>query len=58
MQANKYEDLLVMLLLLDEVELRSRELAECFPDLRPMADAISEAADLWDLMVTVEETES
>ena len=59
MQANKYEDLVVLLLLLDQVELRARELAEWFPDLHLMADAISEAADIWDLMTTVEEeTES
>jgi hypothetical protein len=59
MQANKYEDLVVLLLLLDQVELRARELAEWFPELHPMADAISEAADIWDLMTTVEEeTES
>jgi hypothetical protein len=58
MQAKKYEDLLVLLILLDEVELRARDLAEWFPELHAMAEAISDAADLWDLSITVEETES
>jgi hypothetical protein len=34
MQATKYGDLVVVLILLDEVELRSKELAEQFPELR------------------------
>jgi hypothetical protein len=58
MQATKYGDLVVLLILLDEVELRSRELAERFPELRAMTKAVSDAADLCDLAVTVEETEN
>jgi hypothetical protein len=34
MEATKYGDLVVLLILLDEVQLRSRELAEWFPELR------------------------
>ena len=58
MQATKYKDLVVLLILLDEVESRSRELAERYPELRAMAEAISDAADLCDLAMTLEETES
>jgi hypothetical protein len=58
MQATKYGDLIVLLILLDEVQLRSRELAERFPELRAMTEAVSDAADLCDLAVTVEETEN
>jgi hypothetical protein len=58
MQATKYGDLVVLLILLDEVQLRSRELAERFPELRAMTEAVSDAADLCDLAVTVEETEN
>ena len=58
MQATKYRDLLVLLILLDEVESRSRELAERFPELRTVAEATSNAAGLCDLAVTVEEIES
>ena len=58
MQATKYEDLVVLLILLDEVELRSRELAEGFPELSAMAETISDAADLCDLAMTLEETEN
>jgi hypothetical protein len=58
MQATKYRDLVVLLILLDEVELRSRELAERFPELQAMAEATSHAADLCDLATTVEEAES
>ena len=57
MQATKYGDLVVLLILLDEVELRSRELAEQFPALRAMTEAVSDAADLCDLAMTLEETE-
>jgi hypothetical protein len=58
MQEAKYRDLVVLLILLDEVELRSRELAERFPELRAMTLAVSDAADLCDLAMTVEETEN
>jgi hypothetical protein len=58
MQATKYGDLVVLLILLDEVELRSKKLAERFPELRAMTKAVSDAADLCDLAVTVEETEN
>ena len=58
MQATKYKDLVVLLILLDEVELRSRELAERFPELRGLAEAISDATGLCDLAMTVEEIES
>ena len=58
MQATKYKDLVVLLILLDEVESRSREVAERFPELRGLAEAISDAADLCDLAMTVEEIES
>ena len=58
MQATKYRDLVVLLILLDQVEVRSRELAEQFPELRAMAEAVSGAADLCELAMTLEETES
>ena len=58
MQATKYRDLVVLLILLDEVELRSRELAERFPELRGLAEAISDATGLCDFALTLEETES
>jgi hypothetical protein len=58
MHATKYRDLVVLLILLDEVESRSRELAERFPELRTVAEATSNAAGLCDLAVTVEEIES
>ena len=58
MQATKYGDLIVLLILLDEVQLRSRELAERFPELRAMTEAVSDAADLCDLAITLEETEN
>lgn len=58
MQATKYKDLVVLLILLDEVELRSRELAERYPELRATAVAISDATDLCDLAMTLEETEN
>ena len=58
MQATKYGDLIVLLILLDEVQLRSRELAERFPELRAMTEAVSDAVDLCDLAVTVEEAEN
>jgi hypothetical protein len=58
MQSTKYRDLLVLLILLDEVELRCTELAERYPELRAMAEAISDAAGLCDLAMTVGEIES
>jgi hypothetical protein len=57
MQATKYKDLVVLLILLDEVESRSRALAERFPELRGLEEAISDAASLCDLAMTVEEIE-
>jgi hypothetical protein len=53
-QATKYWDLVVLRILLDEVELRSRELADRFPELRVMSEAISDATGLCDLAVTLE----
>jgi hypothetical protein len=58
MQSKKYRDLVALLILLDEVESRSTALAERFPELRGLAEAISDAAGLCDLAVTVEEIES
>jgi hypothetical protein len=58
MQATKYKDLVVLLILLDEVESRSRELAERCPELGAMAEAVSDATGLCDLAMTLEETES
>jgi hypothetical protein len=55
MQATKYRELVVLLILLDEVQVRSRELAERFPELRTMAEAASHAADLCELATTLEE---
>lgn len=55
MQSTKYGDLIVLLILLDEVESRSRELAARYPELRAMTEAISEAADLCDLAITLEQ---
>jgi hypothetical protein len=57
MQATKYKDLIVLLILLDEVESRSRQLAERYPELGAMAEAVSDAADLCDLAMALEETE-
>jgi hypothetical protein len=56
MQATKYGDLLVLLILVDEVELRSSELAEQYPELRVVAETISDAVELCDLAIMVEET--
>jgi hypothetical protein len=58
MQATKYRDLVVLLILLDQVELRARELAERFPELRAMAATVSDAADLCDMAMRLEETEN
>ena len=57
MQATKYKDLVELLILLDEVESRSRELAERYPELHAMAEAVSDATGLCDLAMTLEETE-
>ncbi len=48
----------VLLILLDEVESRSRELAARYPELRAMAETISDATSLCDLATTLEETEN
>jgi hypothetical protein len=58
MQATKYKDLVVLLILLDEVESRSRELAERYPELGAMTEAISDATGLCDLAMSLEETEN
>ena len=58
MQATKYRDLVVLLILLDEVESRSRELAERYPELRATAKAISDATGLCGLAMRLEETEN
>ena len=58
MQATKYKDLVVLLILLDQVESRSRALAERYPELRAMAEAVSDASGLCDLAMTLEESES
>jgi hypothetical protein len=55
MHSTKYRDLLALLILLDEVESRAKALAELFPELRTVAEATSNAADLCDLAVTVED---
>jgi len=55
MHSSKYKDLLALLILLDEVESRAKALAERFPELRTVAEATSNAADLCDLAVTVED---
>ena len=44
MRATKYRDLVVLLILLDEVGLRSRVLAEQYPELCRIAEAIQHAA--------------
>ena len=49
MHSTKYRDLLALLILLDEVESRAKALAEQSPELRTVAEAISDAADLCDL---------
>jgi hypothetical protein len=58
MQSTKYRDLLVLLILLDEVESRCGALADRYPELRAMAEAVSDAAGLCDLAMTVEGMES
>ena len=49
MYSTKYRDLLTLLFVLDEEESRAKALAEEFPELRTVAKAISDAADLCDL---------
>jgi len=55
MHSTKYRDLLALLILLDETESRANALAEEFPELRTVAEATSNAADLCDLAVTVKD---
>ena len=55
MHATKYRDLLALLIVLHEAESRAKALAEQFPELRTLAEAISEAADLCALAVTENE---
>ena len=55
MQETKYRDLLTLLFLLDEEESRAKALAEQFPELRTLAEAISDAADLCALAITENE---
>ena len=55
MYSTKYRDLLALLILLDEVESCAKALAEQSPELRTVAEAASNAADLCDLAVTVED---
>ena len=55
MHSRKYTHLVALLIALDEVELRARELVEQFPDLRKVAEATSNAARVCDLAVEAEE---
>jgi hypothetical protein len=55
MHSTKYRDLLALRIVLDETESRANALAEEFPELRTVAEATSNAADLCDLAVTVED---
>ena len=55
MHSTKYRDLLALRIVLDETESRANALAEQFPELRTVAEATSNAADLCDLAVTVED---
>ena len=48
----------MLLILLDEVEARSRELAAQYPELCTIGEAASVAAGLCDLALTLEELES
>jgi hypothetical protein len=58
MQVTKYKDLVVLLILLDEVESRSKELAERYPELRATTEAVSDAAEICELAIALEETEN
>ena len=49
MHSTKYRDLLALLIVLDEAESCAKSLAEQSPELRTVAKAISNAADLCDL---------
>ena len=55
MQETKYRDLLTLLFVLDEEESRAKALAKQFPELRTLAESISDAADLCALAVTENE---
>ena len=55
MHSTKYRDLLVLRIVLDGGESRAKALAEQSPELRPLAEAISDAADLCALAVTENE---
>jgi hypothetical protein len=55
MQETKYRDLLTLLFVLDEAESRAKALAEQSPELRTLAESISDAADLCALAVTENE---
>jgi hypothetical protein len=55
MQETKYRDLLTLLFVLDEAESRANALAEQSPELRTLAESISDAADLCALAVTKNE---
>jgi hypothetical protein len=55
MHLTKYRDLLTLLIVLDEAESRANALSEQSPELRTVAEATSDAADLCDLAVTVED---
>ena len=55
MHSTKYRDLPALLIVLDETESRANALAEQFPELRTVAEATPNAADLCDLAVTVED---
>ena len=55
MHSTKYRDLLALLIVLDEAESRAKALAEQSPELRTVVEAISNAADLCNLAVTVED---
>jgi len=55
MHSTKYRDLLALRIVLDETESRANALAEQFPELRTLAEATSNAADLCELAVTVED---
>ena len=55
MHSTKYRDLLALLIVLDEAESRAKALAEQSLELRTVVEATSDAADLCDLAVTVED---
>ena len=55
MHSTKYKDLLALRIVLDETESHAKALAEQSPELRKVIEAISDAADLCDLAVTLED---